>query len=233
MQIKITKISDIKFGERNRHYSFAKVKELAQSIEEIGLLHPIVVDANNILIAGLHRLEAANLLGWDEIPCVVFNISNAEELAEIHENLIRAELTELEKADLLCRAKEIYELRHPESSKIEKIKKNLRQFTDGDKMSLSDKVNNYNGLRDIKGFTENTADKISDSTRSIQRLMQISKNIAPDVKEQIKDTPIADSKTELLSLARVEPEMQKEIMRVIGAKKAKRVKEAGLLCQKG
>ncbi len=227
MQITIKKIKDIKVGWRNRHYDLAKTKELAESIKEIGLLHPIIIDADNNLIAGLHRLEAAKLLGWKEIPCSVVKLSEEDtELAEIDENLIRAELTELEKADLLCRAKEIYELRHPESSKIEKIKKNLRQFTDNDKMSLSDKVNNYNGLRDIKGFTENTADKISDSTRSIQRLMQISKNIAPDVKEQIKDTPIADSKTELLSLARVEPEMQREIINVIGAKKAKRVKEA-------
>ena len=227
MQIIIKKIQDIKVGCRNRHYDLAKTKELAESIKTIGLLHPIIIDADNNLIAGLHRLEAANLLGWDEIPASVIEFSVLEkEIAEIDENLIRAELTELEKADLLYRAKEIYELRHPKSSKIEKIKKNLRQFTDDDKMSLSDEVNDYNGLRDIKGFTENTADKISDSTRSIQRLMQISKNIAPDVKEQIKDTPIADNKTELLSLARVEPEMQREIINVIGAKKAKRVKEA-------
>ena len=227
MQIIIKKIQDIKVGQRNRHYNLAKTKELAESIKEIGLLHPIVIDADNILIAGLHRLEAANLLGWDEIPASVIEFSVLEkEIAEIDENLIRAELTELEKADLFCRAKELYELRHPESKKIEKVKKNLRQFTDDDILSPSVKVNNDNGLQYIKGFTENTAEKISNSTRTIQRLIQISKNIAPEIKEQIKDTPIADNKTELLSLARVEPEMQREIINVIGAKKAKRVKEA-------
>lgn len=45
-----------------------------KSIAEIGLLNPITVTADNTLIAGRHRLEAAKLLGWTEIcqissPC--------------------------------------------------------------------------------------------------------------------------------------------------------------------
>ena len=232
MQIKIVRVSDIKFGRRNRHYSFAKVKELAQSIEEIGLLHPIIIDADNNLIAGLHRLEAVNLLGWDEIPASVIEFSVLEkEIAEIDENLIRAELTELEKADLLYRAKEIYELRHPESKRFEKVKQNLKPFvnTDKDIMSLSDKGNNNNGLQAdaIKGFTENAAEKLNNSARSIRRLIHISKNITPEVKNIIKNTAIADSKTELLSLARIEPEKQMEAVGIVLQNgKTKKIKKA-------
>ena len=129
-------------------------------------------------------------------PCAIFDIAGAEELAEIHENLIREELTALERADLLCRAKEIYKLRHPESKRAEKIKRNLKQFvnTDAATMSLSDESNNDNGLQDIQSFTKDIAVKTNNSSRSIQRLIQISKNIAPEVKEKIRNTQFADSR---------------------------------------
>ncbi len=230
MQTKIVKIPDIRINSRNRQYRQDKAQELAQSIQEIGLLHPIVVNEDNILIAGLHRLEAAKLLGWEEIPCSIFDINKAEELAEIDENLIRAELTELEKADLLYRAKEIYELRHPESKRFEKVKQNIKPSvnTDNDTMSLSYEDNNGNGLQAsaIKGFTENTAEKLNNSTRSIQRLIYISKNITPEAKDVIKNTAIADSKTELLSLARIEPEKQLEVVNILKNGNAKKVREA-------
>ncbi len=39
------------------------VQELADSISNVGLLHPVTVDQGNTLIAGLQRLKAAKLLG--------------------------------------------------------------------------------------------------------------------------------------------------------------------------
>ncbi len=222
MQITIKKIQDIKVGQRNRGYSPAKVKELAESIKEIGLLHPIAIDEDNILIAGLHRLEAANMLGWDEIPCSVVKLSEEDtELAEIDENLIRAELTELEKADLFCRAKELYELRHPKSTRLEKVKHNLKQYsTDATIISDSEKNN------DNTGFTDYAAVKLDKAQSSIRQSLQISKTITLEVKELIKNTPLADNKTELLSLARIEPEKQLEVVGILKNGNAKKVKEA-------
>ena len=230
MNIKIVKISDIKIGSRNRQYKEDKARGLAKSIQEIGLLHPIVVSGDNMLIAGLHRLKAAEMLGWDEIPASVIEFSTLEkELSEIDENLIRAELTELEKADLLARAKEIYEIRHPETLKANIVKKNLKQFsgsTETEIISVSSKANYNNELREISPNAFTDSINLGLSSRSIRQSIQISNGITPEVKDIIKNTAIADSKTELLSLARVEPEMQREIINVIGAKKAKRVKEA-------
>ena len=215
MKIKIVRISNIKIGKRNRQYNASKANELAKSIEEIGLLHPVIIDADNILIAGLHRLEAAKILGWEEIPCNVFDIDNAEELAEIDENLIRAELTELEKADLLCRAKEIHEIRHPESLKANITKRNLKQFSaESEIISVSDKDSNSNNLLEIKSksFAKVIAHNIGISSRSIFQSIQISKNITPEIKEKIKGTALADNKTELLMLARIESNKQKKVI---------------------
>ena len=101
---------------RKRQLVAEKVQELAESIKELGLLQPIVVTKDKKLIAGFHRLEACKLLGWQEINCIIREYDELEaELAEIDENLIRAELTVLERAEHLRRRKEIYEAKHPEA----------------------------------------------------------------------------------------------------------------------
>ena len=92
------------------------VRELADSISAVGLLNPITVDRDYILIAGLHRLEAAKLLGWEEIECNISSLEGLQaELAEIDENFVRADLETVEFGKLLLRRKEIYEMLHPET----------------------------------------------------------------------------------------------------------------------
>jgi ParB family chromosome partitioning protein len=44
---------------------------MAASIEDIGLLNPITVDENGLLLAGGRRLAACKLLGWKDIPVSV------------------------------------------------------------------------------------------------------------------------------------------------------------------
>jgi ParB family transcriptional regulator, chromosome partitioning protein len=51
------KISDIKIGNRFRK-DLGDIQNLADSIREIGLLQPVVVNENNDLIAGQRRIEA-------------------------------------------------------------------------------------------------------------------------------------------------------------------------------
>ena len=73
------------------------VQKLADSISGVGLLNPITVDQERTLIAGLHRLEAAKLLGWTEIECTVSGLDGLlAQLAEIDENLIRRGLDHVE-----------------------------------------------------------------------------------------------------------------------------------------
>jgi len=64
------RIADIKIGQRYRK-QLGGVKRLADSIQEIGLLHPVVVNTHGELIAGARRLAAAELLGWKEIAATV------------------------------------------------------------------------------------------------------------------------------------------------------------------
>lgn len=67
-------IFQIKVTDGRREASPEAVRELADSIAKVGLLNPITVDQEYTLIAGLHRLEAAKLLGWSEIECNVSSL---------------------------------------------------------------------------------------------------------------------------------------------------------------
>ena len=113
MQIKI---SDVKINPGRRDTQQRNVEELARSIAAVGLLNPITLDQNNTLVAGLHRLEAAKLLGWTEIECTAIGMNTVQaELAEIDENIVRTRLNRQELCEQLLRRKEIYEMLHPET----------------------------------------------------------------------------------------------------------------------
>jgi SAM-dependent methyltransferase len=73
----------IQVGQRFRR-DLGDLAPLAESLREVGLLHPLVVTPEGRLIAGRRRLEAAKLLGWREVPVHVVDLDDvvAGELAE-------------------------------------------------------------------------------------------------------------------------------------------------------
>src|SRR5215207_7588759 len=96
------KISDIKIGERFRK-DLGNLQELADSIKGVGLLHPIVVNQDNELIAGARRLTACQqLLDWTEIDTTVVKLDNNNiTRAELDENTIRQDFSFSERLAIL------------------------------------------------------------------------------------------------------------------------------------
>jgi ParB family chromosome partitioning protein len=66
-------IKNIKVGKRHRR-DMGDVVGLSESIEDVGLLHPITVDEGNRLLAGARRLAACKTLKWKTIPAVVVRV---------------------------------------------------------------------------------------------------------------------------------------------------------------
>ncbi|WP_375673936.1 ParB/RepB/Spo0J family partition protein, partial [Bartonella sp. TS82HLJMH] len=92
--------------ERIRPVDDEHAKALAQSMAREGLMNPITVrhtpnakEGNYTLIAGAHRLRAAELLGYSDIDAVVVQADkdNAA-LLEVAENLFRNELSVIDRA---------------------------------------------------------------------------------------------------------------------------------------
>ena len=90
-------IGRIVIGNRIRK-NVGDINGLAENIKEIGLLHPIVIDENNQLIAGQRRLSACQQLGWKTVPVRVLDLDALlHQKAEASENLYRQDLTPAEK----------------------------------------------------------------------------------------------------------------------------------------
>ena len=61
----------IPYSRNSRTHSDAQVAQIAASIREFGFINPVLVDAENNIIAGHGRVLAARKLGLKEVPCVL------------------------------------------------------------------------------------------------------------------------------------------------------------------
>ena len=175
-----------------------QVAALAESMKEIGLRTPITVRSVMKIIngrdqpaweivAGHHRYEAAVRLGWREIDAVEFDGEELDaELWEIDENLMRSELTEMERARALARRKEIYEIKHPET----------RQG--------GDRGNQHTGGRqnDKMSFSQQTAAKIGKTAKTVERSVRIGERLTPEAEAEAKKLGLDDHQAALLDAAK-------------------------------
>lgn len=78
------------------------LEQLSQSIQEAGVLSPILVVENNgryRIVAGERRYRASRLAGMSTIPCIVRNLTNVQQMeAALIENLQREDLNPIEEA---------------------------------------------------------------------------------------------------------------------------------------
>lgn len=70
MKIEYIPLDKIKPYENNPRINDEAVKYVANSIKEFGFKVPIVVDKNNVIVAGHTRLKAAKSLGLDSVPII-------------------------------------------------------------------------------------------------------------------------------------------------------------------
>ncbi len=65
--------NDIKSYKNNmRTHSKEQVDQIVESIQEFGFTNPILIDGNNVIIAGHGRLEAAKKMKMRQVPCIRF-----------------------------------------------------------------------------------------------------------------------------------------------------------------
>ncbi|MQA66429.1 MAG: hypothetical protein GEU76_11110 [Alphaproteobacteria bacterium] len=203
-------IARIKIGDRLRQSNPAAIRTLASSITEIGLCTPITVvsDGNGewVLVAGLQRLHAVHELGWDHIPALVIEPEKIiTELWKIDENLMRLELTRLERDQHLLRRKELYDVAHETE-------------TGRSTPSL--------GGRGKKGFARDTEAELGLSKRSVNEALHRASRIPTALQERLKGVAAANSAAELNALARLDPKLQAEAVERVRAGRAETLRQA-------
>ncbi|MBY0097565.1 nucleoid occlusion protein [Mesobacillus maritimus] len=92
-----------------------KIEELARTIHTHGVIQPIVLrefeDGKYEIIAGERRWRAMKSLGWEEVPAIINNLSDAETASvALIENLQREELSPIEEAIAYGKLLEIHSL---------------------------------------------------------------------------------------------------------------------------
>ena len=113
MQIISKNIEEIKEYENNPRNNDNAVEYVARSIKDFGFKIPIIVDKNNVIVAGHTRYKAAKELNLTEVPCIVaddltdeqikaFRLvdNKSAELAEWNLELLNIELENIHDIDM-------------------------------------------------------------------------------------------------------------------------------------
>ena len=103
-------IDEIKVNRRMRRTDEERIKDLAESIKNVGLLHHISIAIKNggyVLLSGLHRLEAFRILGRSTIATVRESNEHIDQLIEVEENLVRSELNAIQTAEHIIKREEL------------------------------------------------------------------------------------------------------------------------------
>ncbi len=108
-------VEDIRPAEvqPRRDFDEAGLRNLAESIEESGVIQPLVVrqvDDGYELIAGERRWRAAQMAGEEQVPAVVKDVTDAEAFAiALVENVQREDLNPMEEAAAYARLLEEFD----------------------------------------------------------------------------------------------------------------------------
>ena len=192
-------IDDIDIPENRREVNSASVKRLADSIDKIGLRHPITVREKGdryILVAGRHRIEAYKKMGIEHIPATIVKMTNDDaRLWEIAENLHRAELTKLERDDNIA--------------EWIKITERLQSSQDAKNESRRDDGRGHRPEGGINAAAKALGIDKDDAYRAVK----ISDGLTDESKDAIRGTKIENNRKAMLEIASVEPEMQRDAIK--------------------
>ena len=188
---------------RFRPLNKSKVKEIAQSIEKLAQMQPILVDEMGNLIFGNHRLHACIELGIP-VEAKVTTEKNPDKLAlmEIDENLSRKELSQSELENHLAERKKLYNILYPNTAKRGAKPKD----DDGQ-----------------KNFADDTADSLGKSAKSVNRDVKRGENAGEELQKARDDKKITNGEMdEIIKKDGDDTDAQKDSIKDLIAKKAEK-----------
>lgn len=80
MNITEKSLSELKPYDNNPRNNDDAVQYVAESIKQFGFKVPIVIDKDNVIVAGHTRYKACKRLGIDKVPCVIADDLTEEQI---------------------------------------------------------------------------------------------------------------------------------------------------------
>ena len=206
-------IIDITVEGRLRSIDDDAVDHLAESMARQGQLYPINIrtldEGGYQLVAGAHRIAAAEKLGWTIIEAFVVDNQPDDEIVlhEIDENLCRAKLTRLDRGVFLAKRKEIYQRIFPD----------LRRGGDHKSLDYQENIKRQTLAFDPDAsppasFADHTAAMTPFAPSTINRAVSIGENILPDLQEALSRTPLANREGDLRRIASMDTDKQRDLL---------------------
>lgn len=185
------------------------VKELEKSIQTIGLIAPLVISPDNVILAGARRYQALLNLGCTEAPVIIIDKNALEkELVSIDENLVRKDLSKVEIEAHLRRAKEIYQELYPSPPLEEKSAHETVVETE---------------ILPAVNFLHMVCEKTGLSPRQIHEAIKRDENASSVVKEARKKGELSVSQTnEIIKLKKEEQEAAIEHLKELPVRELKK-----------
>jgi hypothetical protein len=202
-------VDSVIVGQRHRALDPSRIEALAESMDALGLQQPISVYMDGEdgvhLITGLHRLEAARALRWEQIDASFIKMSPVRrEMWEIAENLFRVDLSVEQRQEHLRRYAEL--LSEAEKEALEKLGQDVA-------------VSTNKGGRGKIGVAKKVAEQTGVSVRTVQRALNPQPKPVPPPPAPRNDFEIINQQHKALLSAweRARPEARENFLADIGA----------------
>gem|GEM_PF-2627369 len=185
LEVRKVAIDQIVVPEGRRPLDRASVNRLAVNIDEVGLLHPVVLTKDFRLVAGRKRLAACKDLGWEAVPATILAADDelVLKLAEHSENLFGTNLSKLGRIEATAGYVHTLEAL-------------------GEKQKSGRRKNHAESARFPETMDE-IAEDLGMAKRTVQEYVRISDRLCPEVKELVRAGKLTDGVTVLLELAKV------------------------------
>lgn len=202
-------LSLIDIGDRLRATDPAYVDVLRSSILQnrtdahSGLLCPVELRPTKggrfSLVAGGHRLAAIQAIGDDGIDAVVVKVGPLEaRLREIDENLVRRELSPLDRASFLFERKRVWEEIYPETKRGKTGA--LARWYDASAQSA---------------FASEAAKKTGLALRTVQKDIAVWERLSDDSRQRLRGTWLAGNLSQLNALSKLGANMQARVLDIM------------------
>lgn len=195
MQIEL---KDIRAPRRNERDN-KQLVQLIESIREVGLIEPIILNERKEIVSGRRRFFAVKELEYKKVPILFYTGKQVDqEIAELDANLMVLPLGDLEHDLALARRKKLYQEKYPDT-----------------KQHVS-KGNN-------PSFTKDTSDRLNVSKRTIEKAVARVENASPALNTARKEGKISSSVAG--HLARLPKDYQNKLIPKMEGKKVSEVKK--------
>ena len=197
MKVQEIPVADIKVLNRLRKINENKVQELTDSINQVGLLHPVVVakkDNYFLLLSGNHRYSSYVAQDLPSIPAIVKeDDATINQLIEVSENLISNRLNAIQEANHILLREQLL------------IKLGKKAVVGTNQHNAEDKLTN-----------EELSKQLGISRRIYQYKKQVA-NIIPAAQKLIEDTKFAEKMMDMVHLSKQSESIQLEVAKILAS----------------